>query len=484
MLIVGLLIAVVLGVVAGVGALVDAMRESEAIRRLRVPLIVAAAAGVALWLGAVATVRIRRQPLTPRAGPATAELRPEPPAVANMLVNDFRVTRDALPATLLDLAARRIVEIDGSGGSYEVRLRRAEPEGLTPYEARVHGLLGGKVVAGVVPAEALTTGPTEPARSWWRGFRGEVVADAKARGLSEDLWNGGVLRLLGILAVVPAALVALASLHEAPGIVFFVAAVTGLSAAKGGGRQRHTEAGLRAVAGWLGARRYLRDGAFADLPPTAVAVWERYLSYAAALGVAAGAVRPLPMGADDDRRAWTAASGQWRQVRVRYPRLLPPGWGMNPWAAAVVGVALVGMASLFLSVTLRLGWTDPELGPFRLLGLLFVGIPLLFAVGGVVMFVLAIGDLRAPREMTGLVLRRRTFKGGENNKPRHYLALDDGSSAVIRAWRLRPQVYRTPGVAEYRPATASVTPNLGYVRWVRPAERPGDAPGPGRRSRP
>ena len=36
----------------------------------------------------------------PQVGPRTLELGPEPPAVANFLVNDFRVTDDAVPATL------------------------------------------------------------------------------------------------------------------------------------------------------------------------------------------------------------------------------------------------------------------------------------------------------------------------------------------------------------------------------------------------
>jgi hypothetical protein len=37
-----------------------------------------------------------------------------------------------------------------------------------------------------------------------------------------------------------------------------------------------------------------------------MAIWDRYLGYGAALGVATAAVHALPMGAEDDHRAWSA----------------------------------------------------------------------------------------------------------------------------------------------------------------------------------
>jgi len=68
-------------------------------------LVFAAAATSAVWLAAAAVVLVRRRPTEPPVGPRTLDLGPEPPAVANFLVNDFRVTDDAVPATLIDLAA-------------------------------------------------------------------------------------------------------------------------------------------------------------------------------------------------------------------------------------------------------------------------------------------------------------------------------------------------------------------------------------------
>ena len=85
---------------------------------------------------------------------ADADLGPEPPAVANFLVNDLRVTDEAVPATLLDLAARRIVEIEERGPDFfYVRLNRSSAtQALTPYERRVLEHVERIARDGVVPA--------------------------------------------------------------------------------------------------------------------------------------------------------------------------------------------------------------------------------------------------------------------------------------------------------------------------------------------
>ena len=71
----------------------------------RLGLIVVGASFVVfiVWLLAARTV-VRHQPnIEP--GPATMDLGPEPPAVVNHIIHR-RLTADAVPATLLDLAAR------------------------------------------------------------------------------------------------------------------------------------------------------------------------------------------------------------------------------------------------------------------------------------------------------------------------------------------------------------------------------------------
>src|SRR5205823_5280238 len=85
-----------------------------------------------------------------------------------------------------------------------------------------------------------------------------------------------------------------------------------------------------------------------------VKIWDRYMSYAAALGLARTALRSLPMGAEDDKRAWSGYGGQWREVRVWYPRT-KIAWGRSPIGAVLVGLAIAaaGFAALWLMLQLR-----------------------------------------------------------------------------------------------------------------------------------
>ena len=75
-------------------------------------------------------------------------------------------------------------------------------------------------------------------------------------------------------------------------------------------RQRHTHDGLVAAGRWVAVREKLdEDEEFQNQPPITVALWERLLAYGAALGVAGGAVRPIPMGAESDRAPWSSYGG-------------------------------------------------------------------------------------------------------------------------------------------------------------------------------
>ncbi len=106
-------------------------------------------------------------------GPRTLELGPEPPALANFLVHDFRVTAEAVPATVIDLAARNLVDIEQRGpGVFYVRVRPPGEHGLTAYERLVLGLLVERASDGVVPAEALTTGPERRVEALAPGIHG------------------------------------------------------------------------------------------------------------------------------------------------------------------------------------------------------------------------------------------------------------------------------------------------------------------------
>ena len=431
----------------------------------QVALIYAGAAATAVWLAVILVLRVTRGPESPEEAQPTMDLGPEPPAVANMLTNRWKPTPEAVPATLLDLAAHGYVDFQQvAPGRFECRIRRDDWEDLQPYERRVLSHLRSKAELGVVPTEALTTGPADAADRWWKGFRGEVVAEAKARGLSEDLWDARSKAIVTTTAIPAAVLFGIAVPFW--GAVYFAvgaAVVTGWL--WGAGRQRSTPAGLQAASRWLGVREHLRhDAVFDTLPPTAVVIWERYLGYGAALGEAAGAARPIAMGAESDRRAWSPVGGRWRQVRVVYPgNISSPGWGRSPGVVVALSV-LAGLASgllLWLAVQFdREAATSSVEEQLRTVEAALVIIGGLVAIGAILQLVRGTIDLFGHREVTGLVLRAR--RQGSDEKPQFYLAVDDGSTDRIRAFRVRGDIYTRASEGDH--VTVSVTPNLRYVR--------------------
>ena len=108
--------------------------------------------------------------------------------------------------------------------------------------------------------------------------------------------------------------------------------------------QRETPAGLQAASRWLGVRAALTENpVFATHSPLQVELWSRLLAYGAALGIASGASRPLPMGVESDTHAWSAygdagarcasrilAPGRPVGEKIRRPRL-PHRWSSR-WA--------------------------------------------------------------------------------------------------------------------------------------------------------
>lgn len=227
---------------------------------LATPLLVAALVAVVLWVLVLLGVAFATRARGVVSGPATMDLGEEPPAVVDLLTNDWRVTPDAIPATLLDLAARDYLDLEPYGpGRTVCRVRRATGEGLETYERMVLDHVAGLAVDGVVPAEALTTGPQDQSTRWWRAFRRAVVADAHDRGLARDRWSGPVKAFLRTAALVPAGLGVLYA-NAAGGLDFGTigaglviwAALT--SSIKLFGDQRDTPAGRAAAARWLGVR--------------------------------------------------------------------------------------------------------------------------------------------------------------------------------------------------------------------------------------
>jgi hypothetical protein len=471
-----LALVVALALIALIGWVLGRLGLEHTVTRFKPQLLWTAGALTALWLGIMGAIRVIRQPRTPREGPATSTLRSESPAVANMLVEDFRPTRESAAATLLDLAARGFVDIEGTDPARTVvRVRKRDEASVTGYERMVLQLLRARTVNGVVPAGALTTGTQADAREWWRRFRKEVEGEARARGLSRDLWDTRILWLLAALALIPSPLVGLAYFELGAAIAALAPGIALISYTKTRNRQRDTPAGLEAASGWLGVRRHLRDDpAFPDLPPGAVTVWERYLAYGAALGAARGTVRALPLGAEDDHLAWSTQGGVWREVRVRYPTLWPPAWGALPRTALTWAIGAGILAVLLLWTTVVLGSLDRDPTVPAILMSILRWLAVVMGVAGVLLgswaAVALVRALRAfgpPREIRGQVVRLRTFGRSSKSPGVHHVAIDDGTTDRIRACRIPHEVWERTTIVQYGDAVAQVIPRLGRVISIR-----------------
>jgi hypothetical protein len=294
-------------------------------------------------------------PALPAPGPETSDLGEEPPAVANLLVRRCHPTRAAAAATVVDLAARGLLDLFEAGPEhFVVQLRTAPHSGLTPYEHQVLELVAEKAVGGSAPLEAIQL-DADGADAWHRRFAEHVVDDARSRGLLRGRWSAADWRIFAGLAGLGFALVAsglfaarVEDVHPASGGQpfhradwFWVALgawaviLVGIRALRA---VRYSPAGLAAASRWLGVRDFLRhDSSFADAPPAAVAIWDRLLAYGTALGAAHGVATGIPLGADDPHTAWSRQGGDWHQVHVEYPHHF--GYGQSPRSVALGGLA-------------------------------------------------------------------------------------------------------------------------------------------------
>jgi hypothetical protein len=448
------------------------------------PENVAAAASIgcsAVFFVIAGLVYAYRRPKPPPDFPATSDLGAESPAVANLLANGGRLTPDSVPATLFDLAARRAVKIEETEpGQYGCRIGAGSPPALAAYESRVLDLLRERASGGLVPAHALTSGASDQAKRWFKNFRREVVGEAAGAGQCERRWPRRVLTVMGLLVLAALFLGTGAgnedeSLTWPQGIAIVVAigAAALMAQAFTEDMVMLTPAGAAAQGRWLSLRKFLHDDdMFSSLPPTAVAVRERYLAYGAALGVAAAAVRAIPMGAESDRWAWTQYGGEWRQVRVSYPHRWPLGWGSSPWDIGWTGLwfTVVGGLVLWFATqvlpSVDLGRDAGEATRYISIATVLATFGAAAAVTlGLIFLCAAVAALLVTRTVTGEAIRVRQFRG--DNGYRSYLAVYTGKGERVRAYHVRGELF--PSLREYSKVTVSVSPLTGFVRTVQPA---------------
>jgi len=455
----------------------------------------------------------RTRPRRPAPSPATMELGDEPPAVVDLLTDGFAVTPESVPATLVDLAARRRLAIEQYGDRVIIRVpATAHDDDLADFERRVLDHVRELAVDGVVPAEVMSTGPRSASKSWWRAFRREVNEEGQRLGYCRDRWSTAMLSPIWVGVLASGGLLWLADRradvdadvrYSDPAVVVFGIAILVLAAfvvllitLSQRDLQRDTDAGLAAASRWFGVREYMATiGHFEDKPAAMVALWDRHLAYAVALDLAPQVVRELPLGAEDHHHAWSKATGRWRSVHVHYP-LLRPGYGQHPLVALVSGLFFGGVAAAALVLASRVLADQvgmiadmPDSGQ-RIadrVALVVGAVALAIIAWNVLRVLAAVAGLVSTTEVEGTLLRKRARYGwvGLTDDParssdgdvrtRCYLALDTGEASNIDAWIVRRQVFDSVVQGErYR---VRLAPRLGYVSAC---ERLPDQPGVGR----
>ena len=441
-------------------------------------------------------------PRRPDPAAASGSLRTESPAVVNVLANDATLTAAGYRATVVDLAARgwlRILPPETDDEVSRVRPSATAQDGdaLLPHERLVfQHILARFTTDRAIPARHLAV---DVRGSWWRRFRRLVHADGRRAGLLKRRWNplliGGPASIaffaflawnsgrdagdpdVAVIDSLERRVVAIVTLVA---IVVLAGRIIGRAVS---GDVTHTEAGRAATARWLAVRQRLVAGGFGPMAPSSNDIGDRRLGYATAMCLAEGAAVELPLAREDHYRAWSAVGGAGRLVRVKYP--WRPAYGVNP-LIALGG----GLTALFVGILLRRLFSDVAreqtwLSIYErfedqdwLIRGVAIGVTALTYVPIVVGAVVALAgaaDAFNTVERTGVVIRTRRpaevsplpvaiTRRIERDRYSVYVAVDDGRSDRLSAWRATEKTAMPQGVD----AVVRATPILGYVRKATP----------------
>jgi hypothetical protein len=432
----------------------------------------------------------------------SAELGAESPAVASLLTNGFVVTPAAAVATLLDLVARGWLRVEHT--EHEVVLltdrRGREGDALKGYEQQVlnhiHKMTAG-TLTGVSGAGVEIAGLRLP-RRWWRRFTRSVVADARRQRLSKRRWNAVTIGppaatclLAGLVwwrAMRSGEDVAVADSLASRGVGFAIGIAVVVVAVRVVKRirshaQRPTHHGLVRAEHWLCVRAWMAPRGFEGTSAIAANSSSRALAYAAALGLAERAADELPVVPEDDRLAWSNATGEWHVVRVRYP--FRPGYGRHPALMLAVGVVVGGGLIMLQRLLLDIARGDRYLSvlddfpdQIDLIQDIAVVIAAILIVPMLWMGWLVLAgafDLFSTVDRQGVVVRARRPQRvvpfprllrplARRDRFALFIAVDDGRSDRVSAWLSNERTAVPQGAR----ARVKATPVLGYVRRSEP----------------
>ena len=240
--------------------------------------------------------RYGREPrIDTQVGEYERELPDDPPAVVASLMHWGADRPEGLSSTVLDLAQRGYLGIRETREDrallpdrvdYELTRRGAPTDDLHPWELTALELVfaGSSVVRHSEIAKWARAHRSE-AQETWTSFKNEVQSSLRGR----RYLNGG-RSLPFFLNVVCGALVGLvgfgAIAHDRWPLGVVAVLWAAVQIALTPLLRQRTPAGHERYLRWRGVRNYLRDfSQLADAPAGHLVLWERYLVYAAALGV-------------------------------------------------------------------------------------------------------------------------------------------------------------------------------------------------------
>jgi uncharacterized membrane protein len=256
----------------------------------------------------------------------------DPPAIVTSTLKFGRVDGTAFASTVIDLAQRgyltiRHEHIEHFGPDediYHFIWTGKGTDPLSPYEAELlQNLFRGQTE--VTSKEFASWARSHPgeAQSFWRGWKKKVSDDLRARGYIETgrvaVW---LIHVVSIVVCFFAFLLTVTASRSwwgiVPGVVAFgLVALTGTL-------QRRTPKGADHAEEAKALRRYIRDFSTLDEAPVeSLAIWEKFLVAAVALGVSSELISGL---------------------RARIPAASQGGFA--PWYIGSQGVGFAGLAGI------------------------------------------------------------------------------------------------------------------------------------------
>ena len=257
------------------------------------------------------------------------EVPAEPPAVIAAVDSWGTIRPAAFATTIIDLAQRGWLTITDEGATHRFT-RSQQTTDEVPINAFEHKVLwrlfpeGRPTVTQDELVDEATDDRTEAA-TWMSDFRGQVGEAYNALGYEDH--NGCAPWLVNLVLVLITAGTTVVALAFGAWFGALLAAATTLALLPLAILlRRRSEVGARKHAEVAGLRAFLRDFSLvADVPVGHLALYERYLVYAVALGVADKLVEGL---------------------RMRFPQLADPQSGFAPWYVSSAGWSSGGGAGV------------------------------------------------------------------------------------------------------------------------------------------